>query len=193
MAKQKLYAIKDETHKLIVDSWDECQKILKECTNPKYKSFSTKEDAENFLNDIVSKPIEGPTAYIDGSYDINTGCYSFGGILLIDGNEYKFKKKYEPDEYAQYRNVAGEIKGAAYVINYAIKLGIKELNLYYDYMGIEQWYLGKWKANTTISENYVNFANSVKDKITVNFHKVKSHTNNHYNDVADILAKEALK
>ena len=35
-------------------------------------------------------------------------------------------------------------------------------------------------------------ADRVKDKIHVVFHKVKSHTNNYYNDYADRLAKDAL-
>ena len=36
------------------------------------------------------------------------------------------------------------------------------------------------------------FRDNVKDKIEVIFHKVKGHSNNHYNDLADKLAKEAL-
>lgn len=132
------------------------------------------------------------SAYIDGSFDVKTGRYSFGGVLLINNNEYKFKKAYDADEYSVHRNVSGEIKGAAYIINYAIKLGVSELHLYYDYIGIKKWYCGEWKANTPIAVNYVNFAEKIRDSIKVFFHKVKSHTNDYYNDMADKLAKEAL-
>lgn len=131
-------------------------------------------------------------AYIDGSYDNDLRRYGFGGVLIIDNNEYKFKKGYSEDEYIEYRNVAGEIKGAAYIINYCLKNNIFELDLYYDYIGIEKWYKGLWKANTLIAKNYVNFSNNVKNKIKVNFYKVKSHSNNKYNDLADKLAKESL-
>ena len=33
-----------------------------------------------------------------------------------------------PDEYSELRNVAGEIRGAGYIINYAINLGLKKLH-----------------------------------------------------------------
>lgn len=131
-------------------------------------------------------------AYIDGSYDNDTKRYGFGGVLIINGEEHKFKKGYLPDEYTESRNVAGEIKGAAFIINYCLKNDITELDLYYDYIGIEKWYKGEWKANTLIAKSYVNFVTKVKKQIKVDFHKVKSHSNDLYNDLADSLAKESL-
>lgn len=189
----KYYALKDENNKLIVEDWNEAKELLKTLKAPKYKSFKTKEEAEAFLE---GKEMEVdysiPTAYIDGSYDASTGNYSFGGCLFIDGKILKFKKKYLKDDYSSYRNVAGEIKGAGYIINYAINHGIKALNIYYDYLGIENWYKGIWKAKSPIALDYVEFASKAKDKIEINFFKIKSHTNNKYNDLADELAKEAL-
>ena len=189
----KYYALKDDNNKLIVENWEEAKELLKTLKSPKYKSFKTKEEAEAFLE---GKEIEInysiPTAYIDGSYDSKTENYSFGGCLFIDGKIYKFKKKYLKDEFSSFRNVAGEIKGAGYIINYAINHGIKELNIYYDYLGIEKWYIGEWKAKTPIALEYVSFATKIKDKIKINFYKIESHTNNKYNDLADRLAKEAL-
>lgn len=189
----KYYAIKDDLNHEIVDSWDLCKEHLKNYTKPKYKSFKTKEEAEAFLNDeILDDNITAPKAYIDGSFDSKTNAYSFGGVLIIDGKEYPYKKKFEPDEYSSLRNVAGEIQGAGFIIAYAVKKGIKELHIFYDYLGIEKWFTHEWKANSKIAIDYQILADRVKDKIKVYFHKVKSHTNNHYNDYADKLAKEAL-
>lgn len=190
---KKYYAVMDETNKLIYESWDEVLKILPKLIKPKYKSFSTKEAAQAYLAGEVKKNIDYEcSAYIDGSYNPSTEEYSFGGVLLINGNEYKFKKRYEADMYSKMRNVAGELKGAGYIINYCVNHNIKEIHIYYDYEGIESWYTGKWKAKSPISIEYVKFLNSVKDKIIIHFHKVKSHTNDYYNDLADKLAKEAL-
>ena len=190
---KKYYAIKNESTKLVVDSWEECKKLIEEMDKPKYKSFLTIEEANAFLDDLIlDDKITEPKAYIDGSFDSNTNRYSFGGILIIDKKEYKFKKAYESDEYSKYRNVSGEIKGAAYIINHSIKLGLKKLHIFYDYEGIEKWYLGIWKANTEIAKKYQDYASTVKDKIEVVFHKVKGHSNNHYNEMADELAKSAL-
>lgn len=189
----KYYAIKDDLNHEIVDSWDLCKEHLKNYTKPKYKSFKTKEEAEAFLNgEILDDNITAPKAYIDGSFDSKTNAYSFGGVLIIGGKEYPYKKKFEPDEYSSLRNVAGEIQGAGFIIAYAVKKGIKELHIFYDYLGIEKWFTHEWKANSKIAVDYQILADRVKDKIKVYFHKVKSHTNNHYNDYADKLAKEAL-
>lgn len=189
----KYYAVKHQDGKDIFTSWDACKEYMVGKKKIEQKSFLTLEEAKQFLNDeVVETVFELPTAYIDGSYDANTGCYSFGGVLIIDGKHQTFSKKYEADEYSDARNVAGEIKGAGYIINYAIKKGIKELNIIYDYEGIEKWYTGVWKANSPIAQVYVKFKNEVKEKIKIHFIKVKSHSNDKYNDMADKLAKKAL-
>ena len=189
----KYYVIKDDVNHEIVDSWDLCKEHLKNYTKPQYKSFKSLEEAEAFINDeILDDNITAPKAYIDGSFDSKTNAYSFGGVLIIDGKEYPYKKKFEPDEYSSLRNVAGEIQGAGFIIAYAVKKGIKELHIFYDYLGIEKWFTHEWKANSKIAIDYQLLAERVKDRIKVYFHKVKSHTNNHYNDYADKLAKEAL-
>ena len=189
----KYYAVKHQDGKDIFTSWDACKEYMIGKKKIEQKSFLSLEEAEQFLNDeVVETKFDLPTAYIDGSYDAITGCYSFGGVLILGDTHQTFSKKYEADAYSDARNVAGEIKGAGYIINYAIKKGIKELNIIYDYEGIEKWYTGVWKANSPIAQVYVKFRNEVKDKIKLHFIKVKSHSNDKYNDMADKLAKSAL-
>ncbi|MDE6408450.1 MAG: ribonuclease H family protein [Anaeroplasmataceae bacterium] len=189
----KYYAVKHQDGKDIFTSWDACKEYMIGKKRILQKSFKTLEEAKCFLNDEeLELEFKIPTAYIDGSYDANTGCYSFGGVLIKDGSYQSFCRKYEADEFSEARNVAGEIKGAGYIINYAIHQGIKELNIIYDYEGIEKWYTGVWKASSPIALAYVKFKNEVKDKIIIHFIKVKSHSNDKYNDMADKLAKSAL-
>lgn len=190
----KYYAVKKGKNPGIYESWDETKENVIGFEGAVYKSFSNKDDAEAFLNDLKpsSELPQTNSAYVDGSYDPATGNYSFGAVLFIDGKEIRFNKKYDADEFSTYRNVAGEIKGAGFVINYCINHNIKNLDLYYDYEGIHSWYSGLWKAKTKISEAYVKFASSARNKINVNFIKVKSHTNVKYNEIVDQLAKEAL-
>ena len=75
-------------------------------------------------------------------------------------------------EMATMRNVAGEIKGAEAAVKKAIELGIKELVIYYDYMGIEMWATGAWKRNKAGTIAYHEYIMSVKDKIKLTFVKV---------------------
>lgn len=190
----KYYAVKVGKNPGIYKTWDECAQNVLGFEGAKFKSFPSLDMANEYLNELNSRveAVNVPEFYIDGSYNVKTNEYSFGGVLLLNGCCYSFKKKYSADEFSQFRNVSGEIKGSAYVINYAINKGYKEINLYYDYQGIENWYIGKWNANNELTIKYKEFANDAKNKIKVNFHKIKSHTNNLYNDMADRLAKEAL-
>lgn len=189
----KYYAVKGIDYKNIFNTWDEAKDAISKVEKVKYKSFSTLEEANAFLNDEeVSDNVDEPKCYIDGSFDSISNRYSFGGVLIIGSDVQTFKKGYEPDEYAEFRNVAGEIKGAAFIINYCANRNIPRLHIFYDYIGIEKWYKGEWKANTIIAQKYVEFADNIRNRIEVIFHKVKSHTNNKYNDMADKLAKEAL-
>ena len=189
----KFYAIKTDVENVILESWDEAKEFMIGKKNIKHKSFKSYDEAKAFLEDKeIEVDYSIPTVYIDGSYDEKTGSYSFGGVLILGNINYQFNKKFIADEFSSSRNVAGEIRGAAYIINHCYKNGHKEINLYYDYAGIEEWYNNSWQAKTLIAMKYVEFVKDIKDKIKVNFIKVKSHSNNKYNDLADELAKKAL-
>lgn len=191
---EKYYAVLIGRNPGIYLTWDACKIEVEGFEGAKYKSFSSLAEAKAYLNgkEDSSLSFDTPVAYIDGSYNKETEEYSFGGVLIIKGKVHKFNKKYPKDEYSIHRNVAGEIKGAGFIIQYAINHQITDLTICYDYMGIEKWYTGEWKANTPIAIAYVNFARENSNKINVKFVKIKSHTNDTYNDMADALAKEAL-
>lgn len=193
MAIKKYYAVKVGKNPGIYESWEEAKENVVGFIGAVHKSFSNYDDAVDFMNETEKKGTSiNPFVYVDGSFDSSTNAYSFGAVLVNNGVETRFKKAFPADEYSAHRNVAGEIKGAGFVINYCINQGISEIDLYYDYIGIEKWFTGEWKARKPISMVYQEFANTVKDKIKVNFIKVKSHSNVYYNDLVDLLAKEAL-
>ncbi len=191
--QKKFYAVKCQEGNRLFTSWEEAKEYLVGKKNVLHQSFLTEEEAVRFLKEEPFQiPTSMPVAYIDGSYDVKTGCYAFGGVLLLEDKCYTFSKKYEADCYSSFRNVAGEIKGAGFILQYCIRLNIKEVTIVYDYVGIEKWFTGKWKANSLIAQNYVAFAKQIQNRIKVHFVKVKSHSNNPYNDQADRLAKQAL-
>ena len=90
------------------------------------------------------------------------------------------------------RNVAGEIHGAAFAMKNCLERGASVMELYYDYAGIEKWCTGEWKANKKGTKALKAYYDSIKNRLTVHFHKVPSHTGVKYNEMADQLAKGAL-
>ena len=189
----KYYVVKKGRKVGIYLNWDDCKEQVEGYEGAEYKSFNDIKEAEEYLMDkpkIIN--VDGAMAYVDGSFKEETNEYSFGVVLLVDGKEYYFKKSFPSDELSSMRNVAGEIKAAGFIILYCLNRGINKLTIYHDYEGISKWYQNEWKANLFGTKKYQEFANEVKDQIDVTFVKVKSHSNDYYNDLADKLAKEAL-
>ena len=191
----KYYAVKAGKKTGIFLTWEECKEQVNGFSGAAYKSFTSKEEAENFLNSGIKKTVpdkSGVIAYVDGSYHMHTKEFSYGMVILKDGKEYCFSEKFEDPELALMRNVAGEIMGAKAAMEYALQQGIKSLIIYHDYEGIAKWCLNEWKTNKEGTKKYKEFYDSIKDKIQIQFVKVKGHSNDKYNDMADRLAKDAL-
>ena len=210
MAKQKFYAVKVGSAPGIYLSWAEAEPLVKGYPRAQYKSFSTKEEAEAYLNagtsaDTTTKikttstaptPSEDyslPYAFVDGSFNPVTKVYGCGGFLYdLDGNRHLIQDSSDDAEMATMRNVAGEILGATHAIEKALELGLSTLTIYYDYEGIKHWAEGTWKRNKEGTIRYHEFVTSVKDKIDLQFVHVKAHTGIPGNEEADTLAKEAV-
>lgn len=190
----KFYAVKEGRSTGIFGSWAECKKQVDGYSGAKYKSFTNIQDATAYLdggsmNETMDDEL---TAYVDGSYNSLTEEFSYGVVILKDGEELKFNEKMSDKELASMRNVAGEIKGAEAAMRYAVENGYESIAIYHDYEGIARWCLGDWKTNKGGTKAYKAFYDSIKDKLYVRFVKVKGHSNDKYNDMADMLAKEAL-
>ncbi|WP_415294316.1 viroplasmin family protein [Clostridium perfringens] len=190
----------------IVETWTECQKEVIGCKGVKYKSFTSKEEAEKFIsiheNGGSFEEVKGNEEvkddliyiYVDGSFMVSKENYSYG-FLVVKNDEILYEDNgvgYDKEAIAL-RNVSGEVEGAMKAIEYAIENGYKDIVLCYDYQGIESWALGTWKRNNRITQNYNEFMQEKFKLIKVRFKKIKGHSGNKFNDRADILAKKALE
>lgn len=206
----KYYAVQHGRSTGVFFSWAECQKQVTGFPGAVFKSFTTIEEAEAFVKGAVVKsvPLAGLgendfhqvfsvepgvlIAYVDGSYNVADGSFSYGMVLLDGVTEQCFWQRYEDEELAAMRNVAGEIKGAEAAMRYAVENGFQKLYIYHDYEGIAKWCQGAWKTNKEGTRAYKAYYDSVKDKLEIVFGKVAAHTGDKYNEMADKLAKQAL-
>ena len=137
--------------------------------------------------------------YTDGSYHKKYKLASFG-FIVIDENDkeiYSSNGLVLDKEICEMRNVAGEIFGVYALMQYCAENNIKEIDIYYDYKGIEMWATTSkkaWKTNNKYTQYYRKTMLDYYDKgFKVRFHKVKSHSKDKYNDIADELAKKAFE
>lgn len=194
----KYYAVKKGRKTGIFSTWPEAQAQVKGFSGALYKSFTTKEEATAFIEGAKKKPSQSDenllVAYVDGSFDKVRGVYGSGIVLKkqdtvlaelsIRGTNDLFNESYQ---------IAGEVIGSLEAISWGIANHYPAIEVRYDYEGIEKWALGYWKANKPVSKYYIEQFKELSKKIDVTFTKVKAHSGDKYNDIADELAKKATK
>ena len=218
------YAVKIGRNPGIYDNWNDCKENVNGFKGAKFHKFTTYEEAEKFINENeysgnlysennnnrdsnISNKIQYPCAFVDGSYNIKSKVCGFGVAFKLSENDkiQEFKSICLDENLYSMRNVYGEIQACMEAISYAIYLGLEEINIYYDYYGIEMWANKQWNTKINFIKDYINFVdncrkgnirmNAIKNqtgKMIINFHKVEAHTGVELNELADKLAKEAV-
>lgn len=158
---------------------------------PLFRSISdvTREDVLQELSAVETEAL----AYVDGSFNLSTGVYGYGGVLLCrDGSIRPLQGHGRDETLRTMRNVAGEIHGSMAAIQAATDAGIASITIFYDYMGIEMWANGQWKTNKEGTRAYKAFIEAIRPRIEIRFQKVAAHTGVRFNELVDQLAKASV-
>lgn len=127
--------------------------------------------------------------YVDGSF-MNNKCGS--GWVLVDGQNNVVKKSSTrlQSDYGMHQ-VTGEIYALLDGLEFCLNNGIKDVEIYFDYLGVKNWITGEWRAKNKYTQQYAEIGRYLVNSMNVKFIKVKSHSGDYFNDLADSLAKEA--
>lgn len=193
----KFYAVRKGKKPGIYKTWEECKAQVHGFKGAQYKKFESLDQAEAFMKDeeyvsrydLEALPEGVMVVYVDGSYNIENKTFGYGIISFTSAGKKTYCGSLDGD-YADHRNVAGEVLAATEAIRLAQQEKMKELIIHYDYAGIRSWALGEWKANLDLTRNYQAFAKQAAQDLTIEFVKVAAHTGDKYNEEADLLAKE---
>ena len=140
--------------------------------------------------------------YVDGSYNRQTAHWG-GGAAILNDEETEVLHTIQVTDFDDNgsRQINGELASSImsleYVLNHFDRFEDKKIVIYYDYLGIEKWATGEWSARKDVSKDYsvrvknLILALKVMHQIEVSFHKVKAHSSDKYNDLADRLSKDA--
>lgn len=193
----KYYAVKRGRKSGIFNTWTECAEQVKGYKGALYKSFTTLKEAEKYIHNTeqsIHKDFSESeiNIYVDGSYSKNniSGGY---GCVIVKNNKiiHTISNPIVINDVENLWNVAGEIEGSLAGIEWAINNKYNSVSIYYDYAGIENWANGSWEAKKDLTKYYVDKIKEYSSKIKLSFVKVKAHSGDEYNELADQLAKEA--
>ena len=144
----KYYAVRKGIKPGIYKDWNTCKAMVTGFSGAQYKSFTTLQEAEAYIKEDAETAQDGKEsevyAFVDGSFNQKTHVYGYGGFLVHDGVKEVLQGSGKDADMASMRNVAGEVLGSMAAIEKAVELGLEELSIYYDYMGIEMWAKGLW-------------------------------------------------
>jgi ribonuclease HI len=137
-------------------------------------------------------------AYVDGSFDEFQGMYGSGAVLLFrdDIEPFYLSDKGSLPGLIEMRNIGGELYAVILVLSVCaneIKFSnIDTITFYHDYLGIEKFATKEWKPRKPGTRLYSEAMERYMGRVNVKFVKVKAHSGEYFNNVADRLAREVL-
>lgn len=166
------------------------------CKEGELKPIRSKANVKYFENYIEPEDIKEDfdfIAFVDGSYDRISKTFG-SGIAVLDF-KYNIIDEFKVAGYDKWDqwNIVGEIEASKYAIKLAYDKKLNKVCIYHDLKNIALWASGSWQAKNEYTQDYVRYVERYSKNMEITFVKVKGHSCNKYNDIADRLAREAIE
>ncbi|GAB4511086.1 MAG: hypothetical protein OHK0046_08690 [Anaerolineae bacterium] len=125
-------------------------------------------------------------AYVNGTYA--AGVVGYGAVVLYQSQE-KTRWAGKVTQHADMRQVAGELEATLLVLDWCRSNYLTEIEVHYDYDGIEKWATGEWRGNTSATRLYQERVKSLA--INIKWHKIKRGTVNTWITLIQELSQQA--
>lgn len=169
-------------------------------SNHSGKSFTSEDAAKRYLKEHQHKhPYQHDDkhihVYVDGSLNHQDKQTGSGAVILdSDGSViYKFAtaSTLHTNEAGLYGEILDVIQTLA-LIPYLKTKNYDGIKIYHDADSLSKWLTGEHHVNSKLGKQYVEQYRQLHKHIDkpVEFIKVKAHSKNHWNNVADKLAKK---
>ena len=133
--------------------------------------------------------------YVDGSYNPNTHKIGCAVILFIEASKRPHRIAYSKQLKTQkeYGSNIAEMSAVKTAIKTARSLGVTQINIYHDWTGVELFShsenIKKRHDSCPSFTTYANYIEKARKNTRISFIKVKAHSDNELNCLADRMAK----
>lgn len=200
----KYYAVRVGRKTGVFLSWPECERHTKGYQGAQFKSFSTKQDAEDWIVHGECPATEESctgtelTVYTDGSHIKGTTMRGVGIHCLFEGQKYYWAKPFD-DLPADASNPTLELRAATMVLqSVPVASRVRRITIVADYIGVKYYIDGTWKPKSSQTGAFgaevralVVAAACLRERsVEVGARHVNGHTGIPGNEAADQLSKE---
>ena len=194
VATKKYYAVKGTVMPAVYESWPECRRVVHGVKGALFKSFPSREAAEQWLDNsgLASEEVgeDEVVIYVDGSFLPTASKHAGWGFVVVRNDQEIHAESGRTEAPALSRNVDGELEATVRAIEWCRAHGQRAV-LCHDYEGVGRWALGEWKASSEIAKRY---QRRIAGKLEgIRFCKVAAHSGHRWNDRADALAKAGVR
>lgn len=169
--QQKIYVIIVGDTIQRFDNWQECKKIRDKHPDARYKSFTSEEDAQNFININA----HGRISKYMTRCEITEACASKhcekNDIIFEIYKDNNLIHSEQADALAFTPSNERECEAIIKAIKWAISYNEECIVIEYRNTGSEMWGNGTWKANKDFSKRYQNKIKEFRKDINIEFRK----------------------